>query len=595
MFFNSSDRDAKHDDDLPVFAGRVVRLGDEDYTASVDQYATTSFRDETDIMTPRAVIYCESVEDVQLAVKYAQKKGVAIAVRTGGHQYCGMSSTSGKNIQVDVSRAFLDVDLDGLADDDNPTVTVGISYSLGELTETVFKPNKIFMPHGECATVYVGGHIHTGGYGMLCRSFGLLGDRVQAFRIVTADGEHRTVTRKSDEDLFFAVLGGSPGNFGVMTHVTLRVGKDADSTGKENYPHSRGLMAMYPYRKEHMENLLALVAEFNNTKDLPGDLDLCVSCSSPFVAFMEGVRQFLEGRESMKAYREAYGTDSDVLDYPATILVAAQWANLGGESQPFDPSYFDRLLQASPTYGQFIPGKDIFRFDLELAEDAGLTIGKFHVDEHQHTPLSVLSGKWIFLQNPREFNTPYVKRLYATKESEMLVERDWAASVVKRIDLIQGPLFGKHGCHFVSQFELNGGKNSSAYRNRDNGTCYSWRDTTMTFTFDCFYDEHGVLGKILHLLEETPKVWAHRWVAENDRIFIGEGGTFDKEDRRLLWGSYSRDGENNDMTVVWRCYYDTEEKYERLCELKKKYDPTGVFTPNQFCVGGNRRDPLHEE
>jgi hypothetical protein len=36
----------------------------------------------------------------------------------------------------------------------------------------------------------------------------------------------------------------------------------------------------------------------------------------------------------------------------------------------------------------------------------------------------VLSPKWIVEQNPREFNTPYVKRAYATKESEMLVERN---------------------------------------------------------------------------------------------------------------------------------------------------------------------------
>jgi FAD/FMN-containing dehydrogenase len=580
---------SEHDDGLPAFSGKVVRYGDEDYAASVDQYATTSVEPGTGLMEPHAVIYCANVEDVQRAVSYAREKGVAIAVRTGGHQYLGMSSTGGQNIQVDVSRTFKDVNLDGLADDENPTITMGISYSLGELCDKVLWPNKIFVPHGECIGVHLGGHVHTGGYGMLCRAFGLLGDHVQAFRIVTADGEHRTVTRESDADLFFAVLGGSPGNFGVMTHVTLRVGKDADSAGRENYPHSRGLMAMYPYRKSHLQRLLEVMAEFNDTEDLPGDLDACITFSSPFVAFLEGAHQFLNEHESMKAYREEYDTGSDVMDYPAFIIVAAQWANLGGESQPFDPQYFQRLLEASPTYGPVVP--DVFRIDLEVfARDLPqLTLGKFYVDEHRHTPLSVLTGKWIFGQNPREFNTPYVKRIYATKETRMLVERGWAASVVERSELVQGPLVTKHGCHLMSAFQLNGGKSSRTYQNRDNGTCYAWRDTSMSYAFDVFYDEYGVLDELVHLLPEKPKAWAQRWAAENDRLFIGEDGTFDREDRRFLFGSYCGEGENDDLNVGWRRYYETEEKYQRLCALKKKYDPTGVFTPNPFAVGGNPR------
>src|SRR5262245_45973700 len=121
MSVNLFSRDGQHDDGLPAFNGKVVRRGDADYQASVNQYATTSVKDDKNVMAPRAIIYCANVDDVQLAVKYARERDIAIAVRTGGHQYSGMSSTSGDNIQLDVSRAFRDVDLDGLADDENPT------------------------------------------------------------------------------------------------------------------------------------------------------------------------------------------------------------------------------------------------------------------------------------------------------------------------------------------------------------------------------------------------------------------------------------------------------------------------------------------
>src|SRR5262245_57297230 len=114
MFFDFFNRRRTQDDELPAFTGDVVRYWERRYPGSVSQYATTSVTADKGLMRPYAIIYCANVEDVQRAVKYAKEKDVAIAVRTGGHQYCGMSSTSGENIQLDLSRAFRDVNLDGL-------------------------------------------------------------------------------------------------------------------------------------------------------------------------------------------------------------------------------------------------------------------------------------------------------------------------------------------------------------------------------------------------------------------------------------------------------------------------------------------------
>ena len=47
-----------------------------------------------------------------------------------------------------------------------------------------------------------------------------------------SDGIKRRIERHSpsgsERELFFCVIGGSPGNYGVLTHVTIRVLKDSD-------------------------------------------------------------------------------------------------------------------------------------------------------------------------------------------------------------------------------------------------------------------------------------------------------------------------------------------------------------------------------
>jgi hypothetical protein len=103
--------------------------------------------------------------------------------------------------------------------------------------------------------------------------------------------------------------------------------------------------------------------------------------------------------------------------------------------------------------------------------------------------------------------------------------------------------------------------------NANNGTAYSWRDTTICATLDCFHTPES-------------KGRAEEWEKVNNQEGIGSKGVFSKQDRRWLWGSYG----NYDLNAVWNCYYEDRAKYERLQKARRAADPDGTFTPNPFCV-----------
>ena len=81
-------------------------------------------------------------------------------------------------------------------------------------------------------------------------------------------------------------------------------------------------------------------------------------------------------------------------------------------------------------------------------------------------------------------------------------------------------------------------------------------------------------------MESSYKQTAEDFQAENDKMFLRLQGSFSKQDRRVLWGSYG----DWDLDKNWRFYYEDEEKYQRIGRVRARADPYGTFTPNPFAV-----------
>lgn len=504
-------------------AGNQFLPGTQAYQNNKYQYASSTHEVDHN-MNPALIIQAKDKDDIVNVLKYAKAQKIAVAIRTGGHQYSGASSTSAPNIQLDLKNTFLGPEDQAIFEKDERTfVRTSVSWSLGAFSAYLTK-NKVFVPHGQCTDVRVGGHVQTGGYGQLARSFGLFGDHVLSLEIVDHEGNTKEITKATDPELFYAILGGSPGNLGVLTHFTLEVHRDSDHQG------SRGLKALYLYNPIILKRLLDILVEMSDNEDFPRNYDLCISVLSSSFKLLD---LWPELDDKMRdEHPEIYGEDG-IPAWPRTIVVYAQWVPFD-KNDVCDMSWFENLKK-----------------------------GAVPISGVQQKPMSELTGEWLF-RNVREFDHAYVKRTYMTN-STTLAKDDWAGWVTKRIDTIVRPL--ANGCWLSAQLQCIGGKNSKFVTNADNGTSYSWRDSTICCTMDCFHIPPA-------------KARAEDWQNVNDLEGIGPNGKFSKQDRRVLWGSYG----SYDLDEVWNCYYEDQAKYERLQKARKAADPDGIFTPNPFCV-----------
>ena len=165
---------------------------------------------------PYGVLYAADDRDVQQAVRWAARNDIPITARAGGHSYQGYS-TINDGLIVDLTNMATVVPRSGPV----PYARIGGGTALGVAYQAL-APHGLTIPGGTCPTVSVGGLAQGGGLGWVARRWGPLSDNVQGFRIVTADGRIRTVSARSEKDLYWACRGGGGGNFGIITSYDIR-------------------------------------------------------------------------------------------------------------------------------------------------------------------------------------------------------------------------------------------------------------------------------------------------------------------------------------------------------------------------------------
>lgn len=166
---------------------------------------------------PALIVRCEGPADVVNSINFARDNSLLVSIRGGGHSISGKSVCQGglmidmssmNSVQVNANAATARAEggcLEGHID--REAGMLGMATTGGVVS------------HTGAAGLTLGG-----GYGRLCRKFGMTCDNLVGVDIVTTDGIFRNVNEETNSELLWALKGGG-GNFGVVTALEYKLHK----------------------------------------------------------------------------------------------------------------------------------------------------------------------------------------------------------------------------------------------------------------------------------------------------------------------------------------------------------------------------------
>ncbi|MCD9872342.1 FAD-binding oxidoreductase [Streptomyces guryensis] len=183
----------------------VLRPGDPGYDDELAGFQTGFTH------RPSVVFAASSADDVIAAVRYAADHGLSAGVQATGH---GLPGACEGGVLVTTKR------MDRVAVDPGArTVRLQAGVRWGQVVAAA-EPYGLAPLNGSAPSVGAVSYTLGGGLGILAREFGYAADHVRSLDLVTADGRLHQVTRESDPDLHWALLGGGH-NFGVVTELEI--------------------------------------------------------------------------------------------------------------------------------------------------------------------------------------------------------------------------------------------------------------------------------------------------------------------------------------------------------------------------------------
>ncbi|EIW57345.1 FAD-binding domain-containing protein [Trametes versicolor FP-101664 SS1] len=171
-----------------------------------------------------------TVEDIQVAVKFAAEHNLRLAVKNTGHDFFGRSHARGSFViwTHHMNNLTMHESFQPTAAPSNETYEFALTVEAGVQWHEAYSAadaSERTIVGGVTAGGSVGaagGWPAGGGHSALTPTFGLGVDNILEMTMVTANGTFLTANPHVNPDLFWALRGGGGGTYGIVTSVTYR-------------------------------------------------------------------------------------------------------------------------------------------------------------------------------------------------------------------------------------------------------------------------------------------------------------------------------------------------------------------------------------
>ncbi len=199
---------------IPGFQGSIIAKQDANYE---ERRLSMHWHHSVPKRYPDVMVHAETEADVIAAVKHAANNGQKISVHNTGHNAMGSSLRNGGMLLDVGSMANIEIDETNKLAICQPGVR-----SIQLMAAARSKGLSFPTPH--CPTVGISGFTMGGGQGWNWgNNEGMACFSIAAADIITADGQLRHASPDENPDLYWAVRGGGPGFFGVVTKLWLNL------------------------------------------------------------------------------------------------------------------------------------------------------------------------------------------------------------------------------------------------------------------------------------------------------------------------------------------------------------------------------------
>jgi len=186
-------------------------------------------------------VAARNAQDIIAAVNFARQHKLRLVVKGGGHSYQGTSNAPDSLLIW--TRHMHDVAMhndfvpQGCANvlKPQPAVTLGAGTIWMQAYDAVTTKGGKYVQGGGCTTVGVAGLIQSGGFGSHSKHYGTAAGSLLEAEVVTADGQIRVANARTNPDLFWALKGGGGGSFAVVSKVTVRLHDLPEYFGPTNF------------------------------------------------------------------------------------------------------------------------------------------------------------------------------------------------------------------------------------------------------------------------------------------------------------------------------------------------------------------------